>query len=152
MSLPSLKLNRAVTTTLASVETFAQFKTHEISYSRVLRMKVELSPGRLCLLLFVTLFPLFLPAIAAPPPSYIVSKPESSLSRPIRAVGSTPDPGFQITRTDPYIHSFVVHSDIRFRYSRTRVQSVIVNPMTRSYEATFNITLPEKAFISKFSM
>lgn len=52
-----------------------------------------------------------------------------------------------------FVDYFLVHSDIRFRYSRTKVTSNVVNPsFDLSDEVKFDIRLPDTAFISKFSM
>ena len=52
-----------------------------------------------------------------------------------------------------FVDSFVIHSDIRFRYSRTKSTCRIVNPsFFRSPQVNFNLMIPETAFISKFAV
>lgn len=46
-----------------------------------------------------------------------------------------------------------INSDIKYRYSRTHVSSSVANrDPSASQEITFNVVLPETAFISKFVM
>ena len=46
-----------------------------------------------------------------------------------------------------------IQADIEYRYSRTQVTSVMINPSaTVSDEVNFSVYLPNTAFISKFSM
>ena len=119
------------------------------SFILIIVMKIQWPPGRFYLVFVITYLPNFLPA-QAKPPSLILSR----ATRPVRspaAVRTTP--WAKIRKTDPYVHSFRIHSDIQFRFSRTKVQSIIVNPSAnKSHEVTFQLTLPDTAFISKFSM
>ena len=115
----------------------------------IISMKIEIIAGRLCLLFLIAFLSRCLPAQSVPPTLIL-----STLTRPVRAAATigTP-PAIQIQRTEPYIQSFHIHSDIQYRYSRTKVQSTVVNPSTReSHEVAFQVTLPDTAFISKFSM
>jgi len=48
--------------------------------------------------------------------------------------------------------AFKVESNIRYRYSRTHVTSHVRNKDDKSQEVTFQVILPETAFISKFTM
>eukprot|EP00106_Octopus_bimaculoides_P021658 XP_014789100.1 PREDICTED: inter-alpha-trypsin inhibitor heavy chain H5-like [Octopus bimaculoides] len=52
----------------------------------------------------------------------------------------------------PDVYSFHVKSDIRFRFATTEITSLVVNNKTYARKATFNVILPEEAFISNFSM
>ena len=52
----------------------------------------------------------------------------------------------------PEIYSFNVYSDIQFRYARTLVTSKIVNHADVSQELSFEVVLPENAFITGFLM
>ncbi|XP_021949887.1 inter-alpha-trypsin inhibitor heavy chain H3 isoform X1 [Folsomia candida] len=53
----------------------------------------------------------------------------------------------------PEIYSVKINSDIKYRYSRTHVSSSVANrDPSASQEITFNVVLPETAFISKFVM
>ena len=53
---------------------------------------------------------------------------------------------------DPNITKFHVTSKIQLRYASTEVLSHMTNPSTQPQEVTFEIRLPEKAFIHGFSM
>ena len=55
-------------------------------------------------------------------------------------------------RRDPNITKFHVTSKIQLRYASTEVLSHIRNPSLEPQEVTFEIRLPEKAFIHGFSM
>lgn len=48
--------------------------------------------------------------------------------------------------------SFHIESTIVTRYATTRITSVALNSASVSRELTFNVQLPETAFISNFSM
>ncbi|KAJ9584061.1 hypothetical protein L9F63_021598, partial [Diploptera punctata] len=50
------------------------------------------------------------------------------------------------------VSTLYVRSNIRYRYAKTVVYSKIANPANRTNQATFNVMLPETAFISKFFM
>ena len=52
----------------------------------------------------------------------------------------------------PYIALFHLHADIEYRYSRTHVTSIVVNPNGTNSEVNFSVYLPNTAFISNFSM
>ncbi|XP_069668859.1 inter-alpha-trypsin inhibitor heavy chain H4-like [Periplaneta americana] len=52
----------------------------------------------------------------------------------------------------PQIYSLHVLSNIHYRYAHTSVSSEIANPANISQEVTFNMILPETAFISGFSI
>ncbi|XKL64670.1 hypothetical protein PGB90_004756 [Kerria lacca] len=52
----------------------------------------------------------------------------------------------------PDIYSFTVTSNIQFRYANTTISNRVVNPSNSSKEVSFQVTLPESAFISKFLM
>ncbi len=45
-----------------------------------------------------------------------------------------------------------VRSDIQFRYARTVVESYVKNPDKGAKNVTFQLTLPNTAFVSNFSM
>ena len=46
-----------------------------------------------------------------------------------------------------------MHSNISYRYAKTEVESYIKNPSTdNAKEVSFEMVLPEKAFISNFSI
>ena len=53
---------------------------------------------------------------------------------------------------EPQITSFHVTSTIQLRYARTMVESKLVNPDNEAQMATFNMTIPDSAFIRNFSM
>ena len=53
---------------------------------------------------------------------------------------------------DPEITKFHVTSKIQLRYASTEVLSHMSNPSSEVQEVTFEIRLPEKAFIHAFSM
>merc|ERR1711962_1405650 len=53
---------------------------------------------------------------------------------------------------DPEITKFHVTSKIQLRYASTEVLSHMSNPSSEAQEVTFEIRLPEKAFIHAFSM
>ena len=53
---------------------------------------------------------------------------------------------------DPTITKFHVTSKIQLRYASTEVLSHMRNPSSQPQEVTFEIRLPEKAFIHGFSM
>ena len=53
---------------------------------------------------------------------------------------------------DPNITKFHVTSKIQLRYASTEVLSHMTNPSAQPQEVTFEIRLPEKAFIHGFSM
>ena len=53
---------------------------------------------------------------------------------------------------DPIITKFHVTSKIQLRYASTEVLSHMRNPSSEPQEVTFEIRLPEKAFIHGFSM
>ena len=53
---------------------------------------------------------------------------------------------------DPEITKFHVTSKIQLRYASTEVLSHMSNPSSEVQEGTFEIRLPEKAFIHAFSM
>ena len=53
---------------------------------------------------------------------------------------------------DPIITKFHVTSKIQLRYASTEVLSHMTNPNSEAQEVTFEIRLPEKAFIHGFSM
>ena len=53
----------------------------------------------------------------------------------------------------PIIEKLHVHSNISYRYAKTEVESYIKNPSTaNAKEVSFEMVLPEKAFISNFSI
>jgi len=53
----------------------------------------------------------------------------------------------------PVIQKLHVHSNISYRYAKTEVESYIKNPSTdNAKEVSFEMVLPEKAFISNFSI
>jgi len=53
----------------------------------------------------------------------------------------------------PVIQKLHVHSNISYRYAKTEVESYIKNPSTNNAkEVSFEMVLPEKAFISNFSI
>ncbi|KAF4523728.1 hypothetical protein B566_EDAN011592, partial [Ephemera danica] len=52
----------------------------------------------------------------------------------------------------PQVYSLNLRTDIRSRYARTLVTSRIANPADRAQEVTFQVTIPESAFVSKFIM
>lgn len=65
--------------------------------------------------------------------------------------------GIQVIReasnaTEPEVQSLIVHSTITTRFATTLVTSVLRNPKNESQEASFSVVLPERAFISNFSM
>ncbi|KAF4523726.1 hypothetical protein B566_EDAN011590 [Ephemera danica] len=45
-----------------------------------------------------------------------------------------------------------IRTDIRARYARTLITSRVANPASRAQEVTFQVTIPETAFVSKFNM
>ena len=45
-----------------------------------------------------------------------------------------------------------VRSDIVFRYAETVVTSTVVNELFDAKEATFDVSLPQAAFISNFTL
>ena len=47
---------------------------------------------------------------------------------------------------------FHVNSDIIARYAYTRINSVVLNSASTSKELSFQVQLPETAFISNFTM
>ena len=52
-----------------------------------------------------------------------------------------------------YVALLHVQADVEYRFSRTEVTSVMVNPNdTNSEEVTFSVYLPKTALISQFSM
>ena len=53
---------------------------------------------------------------------------------------------------DPTLTKFHVTSKIQLRYASTEVLSEMRNPSSQPQEVTFEIRLPEKAFIHGFSM
>ena len=53
---------------------------------------------------------------------------------------------------DPILTKFHVTSKIQLRYASTEVLSEMRNPSSQPQEVTFEIRLPEKAFIHGFSM
>merc|ERR1711936_1371547 len=53
---------------------------------------------------------------------------------------------------DPTLTKFHVTSKIQLRYASTEVLSHMRNPSSQPQEVTFEIRLPEKAFIHAFSM
>ena len=58
-------------------------------------------------------------------------------------------------KSDPkktYIALLHIQADIEYRFSRTQVTSVMINPSNTAEEVTFSIYLPSTAFISDFSM
>ena len=55
-------------------------------------------------------------------------------------------------RRDPTITKFHVTSKIQLRFASTEVLSHMRNPSSQPQEVTFEIRLPEKAFIHGFSM
>lgn len=48
-----------------------------------------------------------------------------------------------------YLH---VRSDVRMRFATTEVTSVMANNQNYSTDVSFNVYLPDQAFISNFSM
>ncbi|KAH9507707.1 Inter alpha-trypsin inhibitor, heavy chain 4 [Bulinus truncatus] len=50
------------------------------------------------------------------------------------------------------IESFQVRSDIRYRFATTQMVSVVRNKEEKAQEITFDVALPEEAFIVSFSM
>ena len=58
----------------------------------------------------------------------------------------------KVSSNPPKIYSLDIVSDIRLRYSLTKVSSKVANPSDVAQETTFNVVLPETAFISSFLM
>ncbi|XP_033745785.1 inter-alpha-trypsin inhibitor heavy chain H3-like isoform X2 [Pecten maximus] len=54
--------------------------------------------------------------------------------------------------TGPKIYYLHIKSDIRFRFATTVVTSKLVNPDTRAHQTTFEVTLPNEAFITNFTL
>ncbi len=52
----------------------------------------------------------------------------------------------------PVISRFSVRSDVQFRYARTRVESYVKNPASLAQAVTFSLVIPDRAFVSNFSM
>ncbi len=52
----------------------------------------------------------------------------------------------------PVISQFLVRSDVQFRYARTLLQSYVKNPASVAQKVTFSLVMPDKAFVSNFSM
>ncbi|XP_033745778.1 inter-alpha-trypsin inhibitor heavy chain H3-like [Pecten maximus] len=52
----------------------------------------------------------------------------------------------------PRIYFLHVKSDIRYRFATTVVTSKVVNPDLTAHESTFDVTLPNEAFISNFTL
>lgn len=52
----------------------------------------------------------------------------------------------------PIITEFHVRSDVQFRYAKTVAESYVKNPNSVASEVTFEIVLPDTAFVSNFSM
>ena len=52
----------------------------------------------------------------------------------------------------PKVTSFHVTSTVQLRYARTMVESKVVNPDSEAQMATFDMTIPDSAFIRNFSM
>merc|ERR1712018_7542 len=52
----------------------------------------------------------------------------------------------------PVITEFHVRSDIQLRYAKTVAESYVKNPNTVAGEVTFELVLPDTAFVSYFSM
>ncbi|XP_021364811.1 inter-alpha-trypsin inhibitor heavy chain H3-like [Mizuhopecten yessoensis] len=52
----------------------------------------------------------------------------------------------------PRIYYLHIKSDIRYRFATTVVTSKVVNPDLKSHESTFDVTLPNEAFISNFTL
>lgn len=53
---------------------------------------------------------------------------------------------------EPSIYFLHVRSDIRYRYATTLVTSKVVNPAQVSREVLFEVTLPDEAFITNFTL
>ncbi|XP_052747412.1 inter-alpha-trypsin inhibitor heavy chain H6 isoform X2 [Bicyclus anynana] len=71
-------------------------------------------------------------------------------------VGHTNPIGDDVTDDDPVVPIKMTHmrvrSEIALRYARTAVICKVYNPNKRPQEASFNVLLPETAFISGFTM
>ncbi len=63
------------------------------------------------------------------------------------ATSPPPDP-----HAKPVISQFLVRSDVQFRYARTRVESHVKNPASLAQTVTFSLVIPDRAFVSNFSM
>ncbi|OWF44880.1 inter-alpha-trypsin inhibitor heavy chain H4-like [Mizuhopecten yessoensis] len=55
-------------------------------------------------------------------------------------------------QTKPKIYYLHIKSDIRYRFATTVVTSKVVNPDLKSHESTFDVTLPNEAFIINFTL
>lgn len=52
----------------------------------------------------------------------------------------------------PKIYYLHIKSDIRYRFATTLVTSKIVNPSNQAHQTTFEVTLPNEAFITNFTL
>jgi hypothetical protein len=59
---------------------------------------------------------------------------------------------FYLKAKSSRIYSMDIVSDIRLRYSSTKVTTRMTNPTSQSQETTFHVVLPDTAFISGFLM
>ena len=67
-------------------------------------------------------------------------------------VEATTAPAADAPNAKPVMSQFLVRSDVQFRYARTRVESYVKNPASVAQPIAFSLVIPDRAFVSNFSM
>merc|ERR1712038_1052862 len=75
----------------------------------------------------------------------VTTTPQPSTSSVDERIETPPD-------RPPIITQFLVRSDVQFRYAKTVAESYVKNPNAGAGEVTFELVLPDTAFVSNFSM
>jgi len=89
-------------------------------------------------------------ALSAARPQILVATTTTPTPRP--ATESSDERIAAPPERPPIITQFRVRSDVQFRYAKTVAESYVKNPNVVAGEVTFELVLPDTAFVSNFSM